>query len=219
MAEVQKIRQAVQPLYDRLETIRMYQLELEDVVSHRYRDDLDVVEFPSELLLDQTITGAEENLHNFSRYAGLIAVCTVMEEAMMAIVTGLVENVQNQNNKKKGNWLEKNVDLLRNRCELDTTQINDDLNVLYNMISLRNCIAHGWGRVEFAHNPNDVRQAIADQQKRGKESNLNVVEETEGGYLFLGDQDMPEAIIAAEHILQHLFDTILRQGKTGPGID
>jgi hypothetical protein len=136
---------------------------------------------------------------NTYRYTLLIGVCSFLEESMKAISRVLVRDYESKWNVKKrgrGNWLDKQVGLLSDSVGLDVTPIHTDLDGFRDLIALRNCIVHAWGKVAEAIDPGAVKSAA---------SRLGVSEISRDGYLVLNDQAVPTAIWSAECIIDAIL--------------
>jgi hypothetical protein len=145
-------------------------------------------------------------LGNTFRYTLLVGVCSFLEEAIKAISRRLVPDYDNQlRDEKRGNWLNKHVRMLRREAALDPVPIQADLQTFDDLIMLRNCIVHSWGNVSEARNPTAVRASMA---------RIALVELSRDGYLYLGDEVISTAIIAAENIAEHMLTSKLQLSMT-----
>ena len=139
-------------------------------------------------------------LGNTHRYTLLVGICSFLEESMKEITKRLITDYAAQIDKEKGNWLRRHIRVLNKSTGIDDFKLHDDLKTFHDLICLRNCIVHSWGNIKEAKSPDEVRAAL-----KGVES----ASETKDGYLFLGDQVIPAAIIAAENIVDAIMTSKL----------
>ena len=149
-------------------------------------------------------------LLNTSRYTILIAVCSFLEEAMKEISKQLVlkyekELASQASTMKRANWLKKHVELLIRHAGIDANAVQSDLSMFHDLICLRNCVVHCWGKVDKARNPQAVHAAS---------NRIDTAEVSRDGYLIFGDQVIPEAIIAAENIAESILTSKLGTSMT-----
>ena len=55
--------------------------------------------------------------------------------------------------KKKGDWLKKGLCVLCKETRVDLSMVTDDIAVFHNLIELRNCVVHSWGKVSDSPKP------------------------------------------------------------------
>lgn len=143
---------------------------------------------------------------NTFRYTMLVGLCSFLEEALKEITERLVDDYQVKiNAEERGNWLKKHISVLSTQAGVNMVAIQSDLDTFDNLIALRNCIVHAWGNVNKARNPTAVREAA----KR-----IETAEISKDSFLVLGDQVVPEAIIAAENIVDSILTSRLNVSVT-----
>lgn len=142
----------------------------------------------------QMIFDLEYVVANTVRYTMLVGVCSFLEEALKAITKRLVPDYSAKlEAEKRGNWLRKHIRILSTSVGLDAEPLNANLDKFHDLIILRNCIVHAWGKVTEARDPNAVETAA----KR-----IETAEISKDRYLVLGDQVIPAAINTAERIAE-----------------
>lgn len=137
---------------------------------------------------------------NTFRYTMLVGVCSFLEEAMKEITKRRVKDYDALiKAQRSGNWLRKHVRILCNGAGLDLVPLRGDLQKFHDLITLRNCIVHSWGKLAGARSPNAVKMAA---------QRIPTAEISLDGYLFFGDQVVPEAITAARRITRHILSVV-----------
>jgi hypothetical protein len=143
---------------------------------------------------------AEHVVSRTIRYVMLVAICTFLEEASREFVhRTFPSDCEERAKKKTGSLFAKYIKVLVDGG-FDTTPVQEDIEKLSALITLRNCVVHAWGKISRADNPEAVRKAIVMVESAGT---------YEDGFLGFGDQVIPEAIIAAENIGNALIDQLL----------
>ena len=137
------------------------------------------------------------------RYTMLVGVCSFLEEAMKEmsrrIVTDYEDRLKQQQKKKKGNWLHHHVAILVN-AGLDTSAIQLVIDTFHALITIRNSIVHAWGKVSRERRPEKLTACI-DQ--------IETADVSKDGYILLGDQVVPGALVASRQISNHILTTML----------
>lgn len=137
---------------------------------------------------------------NTFRYTMLVAVCSFLEEAMREITKRHVKDYDALiKAQRSGNWLRKHVRILCDGAGLDIEPLRSDLDKFYDLITLRNCIVHCWGKLAEAIEPSEVKIAA---------ERIPTAEISANGYLVFGDQVFPEAITASRRIAQHILSAV-----------
>lgn len=136
-------------------------------------------------------------LANTFRYAMLVALCSYLEEAIKEITRRLVhgyhEKIQAE---RDGNWLTRHARVLEKEHGMDFAPIEKEQRAFGDLIDLRNCIVHAWGKVAEARRPRAVEAAA------GRVATACI---TKDGFLFLGEHVLIEAIEAAEKIVDYIL--------------
>ena len=132
----------------------------------------------------------------------LVGVCSFLEEAIKGITKRLVADYDARlKAQKDGNWLHRHLQVLSDCVGLDIVPFESEVSVFDDLITLRNCIVHAWGKLAESHDPRAV-QAASERTESAEVS--------KDGYLVLGDQVIPGAIIAAEKIADGMLASKLR---------
>jgi len=159
----------------------------------------------------------EYGLARTFRYTLLIGVCSFVEESVKAIAKERVPDDKTRDETmeaKGGNSLEKHVHLFSELLGLDPAPFQADLDNFKDLITLRNCITHCWGKIEEARNPTKTREAVERIRGLEKTGNYNHVEISKDGYLVLGDDLVPHAIWTAECIVDSIITAMLNVSIT-----
>lgn len=143
---------------------------------------------------------------NTFRYTMLVGLCSFLEEAIKEIAERLLSDYDAKlKSVKKGNWLRRHMRILVDRSGVDLGPIEQDLNKFHDLITLRNCVVHAWGKVAAANDPAAVKAAVG---------RIQTATMFRDGFLCFGDQVLPEAIIAAENIAEHILVSELKTTMT-----
>ena len=142
---------------------------------------------------------------NTFRYTMLVGLCSFLEEAIREITQRLDSNYDANIKAKKGSWLRRHTQVLVAHSGVDLGPIRQDLSTFHDLITMRNCVVHAWGRVAGARNPKATKDAVA---------RIDTAEIFKDGFLRFGDQVLPEAIIAAENIADHILVSELKTSIT-----
>jgi len=143
---------------------------------------------------------------NTFRYTMLVGLCSFLEEAIKEITKRLVSDYDAKiKAAKKGNWLVRHTRVLVDQFGIDLGPIDEDLKKFHDLITLRNCVVHAWGKVAGANNPSAVKDAV---------DRIETAEIFKDGFLCFGDQVLPEAIVAAENIADHILESELKTSIT-----
>ncbi len=133
------------------------------------------------------------------RYSMLIAACTFLEESVKFICSNSVPDCGKKlKASRPGTWLAKHRQLLADNTLIDVSAIAKDLDTMEDLIQVRNCIVHNWGRVD------------GNEQRRGKI--VKIIKDREDcfvlsadGFLYVTDQAVPTAFTASRHIVSKLL--------------
>jgi hypothetical protein len=154
----------------------------------------------------QIIFHLEYVVGNTFRYTMLVGVCSFLEEAIKAISKRLVADYEAKiKAPRKGTWLWKHICVLSGCVSLDLAPIQSDLDTFQDLITLRNCVVHAWGRIAEANDPDAVKAAA---------ERIETAAVSADGFLIFGDQVVPDAIIAAENIAEHVLTSKLQTSMT-----
>lgn len=196
-------RKLAEYLRKRLEYLQQCNAELEEKIACESRDLCRGVESGryqrTDPIVGRIIFHLEFVVANTFRYTLLVAVCSFLEEAVKEVTRAAVPDYAKQmQSERRGSWLAKHLRILRNAAKFDDAAERASVEKFRDLIALRNCVVHAWGKVPNSRNPTAVHAAA----KR-----IDTAEVTKDGCLKFGDQVVPDAIIASEAIA----DSILTQ--------
>lgn len=134
----------------------------------------------------------------------LIRICSFVEYTMRELCTLLIPEYEDKYAKrKKSNWLEKNLALLKST---GITGIDpQDVSFFCDFITLRNYLVHSGGRIDRCGNPKKVRDTVERLQELGENQNTSIIGVTKNGYALLGEDILPEVFVRGEEIIRGIF--------------
>jgi len=209
-ASQQGNRDLADHLHRRLEYLRACTIHIENKLRQEKMDLRqkihDGVYSKNDPAIGQMVFHIEYVVGHTFRYCMLVAVCSFVEEAMKAIGTRRLPDYEARIKAgKQRNWLRRHIRVLRDGVGLDTAPIKSHLGKFYDIITLRNCIVHAWGKLAKTRNPQTVKAAI----KR-----LEGADVSTDGYLLLHDEVVSEAIETAEDIVETILQSTLHVSMT-----
>ena len=142
----------------------------------------------------------EYELGNTFRQAMLVALCSYLEEALKAIGSCLVVDYTAKLKKQKGSWLERHISVLCARAGVDRTVVAAEIAKFGDMIVLRNCVTHSGGNVRTDRDSDAIRGAV---------DRIDGAAISEDDFLLFNHLIVPEAIVAAEGIADHILGSTL----------
>jgi hypothetical protein len=154
---------------------------------------------------------------NSFRYMLLIGMCAYLEESIVAIGRILIPDYDLKFKKlkiKNTSWLHRSLRLLENEASFDSKQIAKKEALFDDMVTLRNCIAHHWGKIDESRYPTEVEAAVDRLIKSGKRGNYDLVTISKDRVLALGDNMVTNASFNAEGILDTILNKTLRVSIT-----
>ena len=176
--------------------------ELKEKLDKMYDDIRPIVQD-----LDNNILQQFRDVHRIytSLFRGgmLIQFCSLVEYTMGQVCVLLIPQYENEYKKKRGNWLKKNLKLLKNN---GITDINsEDILFFCDFITIRNCLVHCGGKIEEYKYPAKVKNSIKRLQDYGKERNEDISMEKDG-YALLGVDAIPEVVFRGDEIIRKIFE-------------
>ena len=139
----------------------------------------------------------------------LLGACTLIEDVLLQIGTNTITNFENKANKaKKGNVCkskkEEGLSKIRKylqvlESKLDFAPIDNDLQLIDDIVKIRNAIAHAWGKIDSCNNPAALRNII---------SRRDWVKDPGDGYIYLEDEAYADAITPVLNLVEHILDSI-----------
>ena len=146
---------------------------------------------------------------NLFREGMLIQICSLVEFTMGQVCTLLITQYEDKYNKRKDNWLIKNLGLLK---RTGTVKVEpEDVLFFCDFITLRNCFVHSGGRIKKYRYQEQLRKAIDRLQELGKKQNEDITGETKDGYVLLGADALAEVVVRGEEIIRAVFEFALEQ--------
>lgn len=133
----------------------------------------------------------------------LIQFCSLVEYTIGQACTLLIPKYKKEYKKKKGNWLEKNLELLGSNGI--TGIATEDVSSFCDFITMRNCLVHFCGKIDKCKSPDKVRHSIERLQKLGQKQNVDIASETNGRAI-LGVDVLPEVVIRGGNIIRKIFE-------------
>ncbi len=140
---------------------------------------------------------------NTFRCCLLGGLCSFLEEALKVIGPFVATDYDSALKKKRGNWLVRHIAVLQDLTGTDCTAVQPYVDDFCDLTLLRNCVMHSGGNVDSDRDPQSVREAA---------QRVETAEVSRDGFLVFGDQVVPEAIIAAEEIADHVLKCALGAG-------
>jgi hypothetical protein len=135
----------------------------------------------------------------------LIVFCSLAEHIVKEIAKEMVPDYENKIKNKRGDWLVKNLGLIKDVGKLDIDE--NDVELLSCYIKVRNCLVHDGGVVSNSRNPDGLKNAISKIQEFGKQGNYHLLDVSNDGHLILRDNLVGEVYIKIEDILEVILDT------------
>ena len=130
----------------------------------------------------------------------IVAACTLIEDVLLRFgvytVPDFESNVDRLNNMSK---IRKYLRVLQDEIPLDFTPIEENLQLIDDIIKIRNAIVHTWGTIDSCSNHAALRGIILRR---------NWVEETGDGYIFLDDVAYADAIDPVLRLVEHILDSV-----------
>ncbi len=209
------LRKTLEAFRRRWEITWSYYVDMDKDLAKRLRkmrDDLRQDEQETDLDLLRQYQHIDRIYTNLFREGVLIQICSSLEYTMRHVCTLLVDQYAEAYSKKKGNWLQKNLALLKSTGSVNVKP--EDVNFFCDFIRLRNCFVHSGGNVKKYRFQEQLRKAIDGLQELGKEPKMDMVGETKDGYVLLGADVLAEVVIRGEDIIRAVFNHAFDHTKT-----
>ena len=133
----------------------------------------------------------------------LIQFCSLLEYTMGQVCAKLIPEYEDEYKKKRGNWLKKNLKLLKNNGFTDIN--SEDILFFCDFITLRNCLVHCGGKIGEYKYPSKVKDSIKRLQGYGKTRNEDISSERDG-YALLGVDAISEVVFRGDEIIKKIFE-------------
>lgn len=136
----------------------------------------------------------------------LITFCSLTEHLIKEIAKEIVKEYENKIKKEKGDWLIKNLNLIKKTKNLGVDE--NEIRLLSCYIKIRNCVVHDGGIISNSKNPEELKTAIEEIQEYGKRGNYNLLELTNDGCLLLGDNLVSEVVVKSEELIEKILEIV-----------
>lgn len=136
----------------------------------------------------------------------LITFCSLTEHLIKEITKEIVKEYENKIKKEKGDWLIKNLNLIKKTKNLGVDE--NEIRLLSCYIKIRNCVVHDGGIISNSKNPEELKTAIEEIQEYGKRGNYNLLELTNDGCLLLGDNLVSEVVVKSEELIEKILEIV-----------
>jgi hypothetical protein len=93
----------------------------------------------------------------------------------------------------------KYLQVLQNNLPIDFASIDDNLQLIDDIVKIRNAITHAWGKIDNCTNPIILRKII---------SRRKWLQETGDGYILVDDEAYADAITPVLRLVEHILDNI-----------
>jgi hypothetical protein len=168
----------------------------------------------------------EITLANTFRYTLLSGVCAVVQECVNAITENLVPDEKEREKAKNKaasavkatngwtNWLQTGVGLISADAKISRTpNFESDVEQFTDIITLRNCISHAWGKIASADYPDQVRKAVERLGLVEVRERTDLSRISSDGYLVLGRDMVSHSICPAVEIVDFLCTAMVAHEK------
>jgi uncharacterized protein YutE (UPF0331/DUF86 family) len=136
----------------------------------------------------------------------LIMFCSLTEHLIKEIAKEIVKEYENKIKKEKGDWLIKNLNLIKKTKNLGVDE--NEIRLLSCYIKIRNCVVHDGGIISNSKNPEELKTAIEEIQEYSKRGNYNLLELTNDGCLLLGDNLVSEVVVKSEELIEKILEIV-----------
>ncbi len=163
--------------------------------------------------INKALLHLQYGIANSFRYMLLIGMCAYLEESIVAIGRILITDCDVKFKKlkiKNTSWLHRNLRLLENDAGFNSNSMKKKEVIFDDIVTLRNCIAHHWGKIDESRDPAAVEAAVYRLIKSGKPQNLDLVAISKDRILALGDNMVTHASINAGIILNTILKKTLK---------
>ena len=136
----------------------------------------------------------------------LIAFCSLTEHVMADIANENVEGYEEKKKHKRGDWLAKNIKLLKDhKFDID---LNDaDVRLFSHYIRIRNCVVHNGGRISNSKHLDQLEEAIKAVEKYAQNGNYNMIK-IKDDYLVLGGDLISDVVSKSEDIIDGILEKL-----------
>jgi hypothetical protein len=136
------------------------------------------------------------------RYCIFLGACTLIEDVLLRFGIDVIPYFKVQARKlrrRRMSTVRSYLQVLKSQLQIDFTFIDNDLQLIDDIVKIRNAIAHAWGKIDNCNNHVELRDII---------SRRNWVEETGNGYIYLNDEAYADAIEPVLSLVKHILDSV-----------
>jgi len=130
----------------------------------------------------------------------IVAVCTLLEETLhrigMLTIPDFDSHVRQLSQMSK---IKKYLHVLETNAPLDLTPVNSSVEIITDVILVRNAITHAWGKIDNCTNSQKLRDII---------SRRSWLQESGDNYIVLDDQAYADAVEPVLDIVQHIINEL-----------
>ena len=197
MTSAKRQRQIAHYLRKRLEYLETCSVEFEDRIS---KDQAALANSDADqATIGQLFFRLEYVLGNTFRYSLLIGVCSYLEEALRTICELVIADHDSQLHAVRGkHWLAAHRKLLENDAVVSFETVEDEYCLMDDMVVVRNCLVHAWGRMSKCKNRQRLDQIV---------SRRPFLQVSMDGYLVITDEGVPSAVDASGEIVNHVLQS------------
>lgn len=132
----------------------------------------------------------------------LVSACSLIEDVLLRIGTDTISNFKSHVHglsQKRISTIRKYIQVIQDHLGIDFSRIVDTLNLIDDLIKVRNAIVHAWGRIDDCSDRDKLRRIIA---------RYNWLQETDDGYILVGDETYADAITPFLGLVKHILDAL-----------
>jgi len=136
----------------------------------------------------------------------LIAFCSLTEYVVADITNENVPEYEEKMERKRGDWLVKNIKLLNERgFSIDPN--GEGVRLFSYYIKIRNCVVHNGGKISNSKHSKQLREAINAVEKYAKDHNCNMIK-IKDDYLMLEIDLISDVVVKSEEIIERILEKI-----------
>jgi hypothetical protein len=194
----------------RLELIWGPYLEFEEKIEQMLKDaDLAIRQSDDEKTQGQIIKHYNEvdiDYRNALYSSTFIVFCSLAEHIVKEITKEIVPEYESEIRRERGDWLVKNLNLIKNEIDLNVNE--NDVELLSCYIKVRNCLIHDGGIVSNSKGLEELKGAISKIQEVGEQGNDNLLELTNNGHLLLRCDLVSDVYCKVEDVLSGILSSV-----------
>ena len=131
----------------------------------------------------------------------LVSACSLIEDVLLRIGTESISDFKSavQSIKRRISTVRKYIQVIQDHLGIDFSQIADSLDLIDDLIKVRNAIVHAWGKIENCNNPTTLKNIIA---------RYSWLQESGDGYIVVEDETYADAITPFLRLIEHILDAL-----------